>query len=499
MSCCDNGKTEFDLIRKEMHDMEDSLYKDIQGVSASVAECLHYLKCNLPQTIENYMRKIQDSGELAELTSGAALSDVRLLKMRTKSMISVLEYGAHPGGWCDCSDAIQAAIDAANEKGAAVYFPKGVYLISKTIKLNGCSLYGEVGNIYEKTGVVIECATKDFIAISQGDTSRPSIMFDIKNIIVKNADTAFEIIYAINSVYERLYAVDCNTGYKIGRSNAVGCMFCRFENLYTSGCNYGVVIDSNEYFNNNQFINGFIDAAEIAMQMKVTGGYGAVGNTFQNVEFRSLTGRGVYLTSCINTTFSECYFECAGNAIRTANKQSTLILNGCVFGLYKKANKYADTNIVYLEGAGSVTVNNGIVFTTEEYNSLVFFKCANAAAYANFYIIKNIVKNGDASGFSFFESSANTRRELAAPKREQVKTTGTVTLNANESNKAVTFTFDEAFSSIPPVFIATIRGATTGDVSYTFSERLATGGTLLVTNHSSTAISVSFSVYAKEV
>lgn len=502
MSCCENEKLEFNLIRKEMREMESSLYKDIQDISASVAECMRYLRCNLPQTIEDYMRKIHDNGELADLTSGAILGDLKLLNARTKSMISVLEYGAHPGGFCDCSDAIQDAINAANKSGAAVYFPKGVYLISKTIKLNGCSLYGEVGNIFEQAGVVVECATKDFVAISQGDTARKSIMFDIKNIIVKNADVAFEIIYAINSVFERLYAVDCNTGYNIGNSNAVGCMFCRFENLYTSGCDYGVIIDSNEYFNNNQFINGFIEGAEIALQMKVFGGYGAVGNTFQNVEFRSLTGRGVYLTSCINTTFNECYFECGGNAIRTDKKQSTFSLNGCVFAQYKKDNKNGDTNIVYLTNAGAVTINNGVVFATDEYSNINFFFCENAATYSNFYIIKNIVTTivGGLNGFQFFDDISKRKiKELAAPKKEQVKTTGTVTLNANESNKAVSFTFESPFDEIPPVFVATIRGATTGDVSYTFSERLATGGTLLVTNHSSSAISVSFSVYAKEV
>lgn len=494
---CEHDNHDIDLLRKEMREIENVLYKDIQDIKSTVAACSSYLKNNLNATVKGYMQSLNRSGELGLILTDAVLTDINVLTARTKSMISVLEYGAHPGGMCDCTTAIQRAIDAANKTGAAVYFPKGKYLISETIKLNGCSLYGEVGNIYEESGVVIECAAKDFTAISQGDTSVKNTMFEIKNIIVKNAAVAFEIIYALNSTFEKLYAVNCVTGFQLGKSNAVGCMFCDFKQLYTSGCENGVIVNSNEYFNNNQFVNGFIQGDKTAFSMAVNGGYGAVGNTFQNVEFKSSLGRGVELDNCQNTSFNECYFECGGYSIRLKS-QSTFVLNGCVFGMFKKDNRFGDKYVIYIPSAGAATVNNGVVFLTKEYENAVFFYSENATVYQNIYVIKSIVKNGSASGFKFFPESEKVN-EVKPEKMEQVKTTGTITLNANESNKVVTFTFDKAFSSIPPVFIATIRGATTGDVSYTFSERLATGGTLLVTNHSSSDISVSFMIYAKEV
>lgn len=494
----ENNQVEFDLIRKEMREMENSLYRDIQNITNTVAECSAYLKNNLKSTVEGYMQRLEKAGKLGDILTDAVIGDINVLNARTKSMISVLEYGAHPNAMCDCTAAIQAAIDAANKKGAAVYFPKGVYLISNTIKLNGCSLYGEVGNIYTAEGVVIECLTRDFTAISQGDTAVKNTMFDIKNIIVKNAKTAFEIIYALNSTFEKLYAIDCITGFKIGDISAVGCMFCEFKQLYTSGCDYGVVVRSNEYFNNNQFINGFIQGEKLAFEMLVNGGYGAVGNTFQNVEFRSATGRGVLLTSCLNTTFNECYFECGGNAIRLGDKQSIFTLNGCVFAMYKKSNQYDDKYIIYMQNSGAATINNGVVFLTSEYENITFFHAVNSAVYSNIYVIKTIVKNGSASGFAFFQEGV-TPRELTPAKKEQTALTGTVTINAGELNKEVAFTFNESFAAIPAVFVATIRGSNAADVSYIFSERLASGGKLLVSNRGTAAVSVSFMIYAKEI
>lgn len=494
---CDEERADISLLRKELRETEAVLFREIQKNSTLVAECSAYLKKNLNRTVENYMQNLERSGKLGDILSGAVIEDIDVLNAKTKSMISVLEYGAHPGGICDCSDAIQDAINAANEKGGAVYIPKGVYLITKTIKLNGCSLYGEVGNIYAQEGAVLECATKDFTAIAQGSTSSADSMFEIKNLIVKNAQTAFEIIYAINSTFEKLYAVDCTTGFRIGEITAVGCMFCEFKQLYTSGCIVGVDIKSKEYFNNNQFVNGFLQGESKALALLVSGGYGAVGNTFQNVEFRSETGRGVELSSAINTTFNECYFEAAGNAIR-ANSGSTFAVNSCVFATYKKNNTYSDVNIIYFTGGGALTINNGIVFLTSEYDNISFAASANNDTYLNMLVIKNIVKNGSASGFSFFPAGTKYK-ELQPAKKEQTALTGTVTIDAGQLNKEVAFTFEQSFDQIPGVFLATIRGATAGDVSYIFSERLASGGKLLVSNRGTAAISVSFMIYAKEI
>src|SRR5699024_5310009 len=159
------------------------------------------------------------------------------------------------------------------------------------------NVYGGSGN-----GVVLNATTKDFIVLAQGDTTSSKIEFNLKNITVYNASVGYEFPYVINSLFEYLHAVNCFTGFVLGKSNSVGCelsyvinslfenlhavncftgfvlgkpnsvgsMFNNFNNLYTRGCDYGIDVDSNEYFNNNTFNNGYIQGNIHAMSLKVT-------------------------------------------------------------------------------------------------------------------------------------------------------------------------------------------------------------------------------------
>lgn len=318
--------------------------------------------------------------------------------------INVKSFGAVGDGETDDTEAIQLAINEANIRNRKVYVPAGTYLISSSITLNGCTLIGETSNIFNQAGTVIVCATKTFTAIKQGSVSSADIMFNLSDILVQNALIGYEINYAINSKFERLYADGCDIAYKFGDSSSVGSMFCEFNNLYTKDCRVGIESNSNEYFNNNRFNNGFIQGSDYAMKLAVIGGYGAVGNVFNNVEFKSANGRGIILTSVVNAVFNSCYFECGGNAIRTTN-YCTYTLNNCTYGLFKANNTNGDVNVVYSEGGVAFSIDNGVIFLTSEYENKYFYGTANNDTYANITLTKSIYKNGSASGFNFFAAS----------------------------------------------------------------------------------------------
>lgn len=494
--CCNNPRACADIARLEKMVKEHTreVAAALLAQDTKFAEFVCAFNGNLEKAISDYLLNMEKSGKLSEVITDTLLNGVFLLEKKTAHIINVKEYGASGNGVNNDTEAIQAAIDAANKAGRAVYFPAGRYLISRPLILNGCSLYGVPGNVFNATGAVIECLTKDFKAIIQGNTKPEHIMFNIADITVKGAAVGFEILYAINSGFERLYAVDCNLGFQIGNNLTVGSMFCEFNNLYTSGCNVAIDVNSGEWFNNNRFNNGFLEGSEYAMKMAVTGGYGAIGNVFNNVEFRSKTGRGIILTSCLNTVFNSCYMECAGNVVRMTNYCS-IALDNCTFGSHNTGNASGDINMVYAEGGGNVTIDGGIVFLTDQYNDRYFFGCANEAVYQNVTVKKSIQKNGSASGFAFFEKPV---KEMATKPEEQVTLTGTVTVAAGET-KEVPYTFATPFSAIPGVMSVTIRGAAGVEkgLSFCVSERLATGGKISLSNEGSAARSVSFSVYAK--
>lgn len=88
-------------------------------------------------------------------------------KVDKSTVINVKDYGAKGNGATDDSEAIQSAINAAG-KAQQVYFPAGIYVISKTIKtlvsqtIVGASSNGEGGNKTEikstHGGVAVELA-----------------------------------------------------------------------------------------------------------------------------------------------------------------------------------------------------------------------------------------------------------------------------------------------------------------------------------------------------
>lgn len=494
--CCENKRACADLARLEklVKDHEKEVYKTLLAQDSKIAELACKFNGDIQAAIAEYLLYLEKEGKLEEIITDTLLNDVLILEHKTASIVNVKEFGAAGNGLTDDTVAIQNAIDYANKHGRSVQLPKGTYLISKPIVLNGCTLIGEVSNIFQRTGTVIECLTADFTAIKQGSTAAEDIMFNLQDLIVMNAAVGYEIVYAINSKFERLYAVNCETGFKLGASSAVGSMFCEFNNLYTDGCTIGVDANSSQYFNNNRFNNGFIAGDQYAMKLAVTGGYGAVGNVFNNVEFRSAEGRGIQLTSCQNTVFNSCYMECGGNVLRMTN-HCAIALNNCTFGIYKPDNTFADQNVIYAEGGGMITIDNGVIFLTDNYADRYFFGAANEAIYQNITVLKPITKNGSASGFDFFQKAV---KESAYKTEEQNTLTGTVTVAAGESIE-VPYTWATPFTSIPTVHVATLRGAAGVErgLHHCFSERLATGGKISLTNTGTAARSVSFSVYAK--
>ena len=487
---CPNNTVE--ILIKQLKREVEKLMKDTTSTlllqDNKISETVVYIKENLSSVLRDMFDSMKLTGELDKIITETIMLTSSTIEIKTEHIVSVKSFGAVGDGECDDTDFIQNAIDYANMYNRKVFIPKGVYLISKPIMLNGCSIEGEPSNIFNSTGSVIKCKTNNFTAIKQGSTSVSDIMFNVSHILVTDAYVGFEFKYVINSVFNQLYVKNCDIGFKLGDKESVGSMFCKFNGLYTDNCRVGIESISSTYFNNNEFNNGFIQGTDYAMLLQVNGGYGAVGNVFNNVEFRSDSGRGIVLTSCINTVFNSCYFECGGNAIHGKN-YSNITLNNCTFALFKKANINNDTNVIYAVSGFQLVINGGLVFLDSNYEDVFFFGTGNEATYQNVSVIKSLSKNGSASGFDFFAKSNVT---------EQVVLTSTVSV-ASEETATVTFNYAKPFSKIPEVVIPVIRGADAGVLSFVLTEKTSTGGAIKVVNKSTVSKSISFSIYAKVI
>ena len=492
MGCCNLRKETNDIfllkIIREIEKLSETTEARLLKQDGKIAELCIYIRENLSATITEYLDVMKENGSLDKIITDVVLSGLSIVEIKTEHIVNVKEFGAKGDGICDDFQSIQKAINYANTKGRKVFIPKGEYLISEPIVLNGCSIEGEPGNIFSGKGTILKCCTNDFTAIKQGSTNSADIMFNVSNIIVENAKIGFEFNYVINSEFKQLYAISCDIGFKLGDVGAVGSMFCKFNGLYTKECRIGIESLSKQYFNNNEFNNGFIYGEEYAMLLQVNGGYGAVGNVFNNVEFRSNNGRGIILDSTLNTVFNSCYFECGGNSIRGLD-HSSITLNNCSYALFKKDNTHSDNNVIYAVGGFNLTINGGVIFLTENYNDIYFFASGNESTYNNVTVLKSISKNGSATNFKFFIKSVGGEVE-------QYVLTSTVNVES-EQTTTVNFTYPTPFSKIPEVVIPVIRGANVGVISYMLTNKTESGGTIEVVNKSTVTKSISFSVYAK--
>lgn len=321
---------------------------------------------NYDSQVENYRQEVNAMKDSVDESLEKTVKKDELI-------VNVMDHGAKGDGVTVDSDAIDNAIEYALEHKRNIYFPAGKYLINRTIFTKGLSVYGDPGNVYtDDQGSIILCQNKGFTAISQGYESVRDIQFEYKYLIVENADIGFEINYVINSEFNNLYAKNCNVGYKLGDLTSVGSMFNEFNNFYTRNCEIGIESESNEYFNNNVFNNGFIQGNEYSAKFHVNGGYGGVNNTFNNVEFKSNLGRGIILYRMSNTVFNTCYFENGGRSV-LIDTASSAILNDNVYALFKADNSNNDKEVIYITNTASRSIiNGGTLFLDSNYNDKHF-------------------------------------------------------------------------------------------------------------------------------
>lgn len=188
-------------------------------------------------------------------------ADIHLFAARLHGT-SVKDFGAVGDGVNDDYLAIQAAIDAAEETGGAIYFPAGDYAISQTIKVNkdGMYLHGDgagarTGASQSSIGSRIKAMaglTGALILVQRPQDDRPLQGVHIRNLSVDGGSLGTlvdGIIFRVNQgSIDNVHIWKCTGNGLLIRGYAVpywDTYDTRFANLVIGYCGGGGVVLSN--------------------------------------------------------------------------------------------------------------------------------------------------------------------------------------------------------------------------------------------------------------
>ena len=244
------------------------------------------------------------------------VADTKRWKRIFDGSVNVKWFGAKGDGVTDDTAAIQAAINYANGV-KKVYFPYGVYKITKTIYANiaGTHLYGETNAFTYGVGpksVIIRShgfesgdTRKVMIDTYANPTDYPTISnvpyvtmenisLDGNNIALVGYDGGFV------TTHKNCTIVRCTptggVGYRIGKGQTSSHENCAYNGNYD-----GVTNTSGGTL--------YFDACVTRQNIRY-GYYGVAGGcTFSNVIFESNGSKGLYITSGALTAFRSCYWE----------------------------------------------------------------------------------------------------------------------------------------------------------------------------------------------
>ena len=92
--------------------------------------------------------------------------------------LSVLDYGCAGDGVTDDTSAFQAALDAAQSLGKALYVPSGTYLITASLTcVEPIKMFGEWGIKNNGSTVIQYNGTGDCLTLGDTSTTNPSVPY----------------------------------------------------------------------------------------------------------------------------------------------------------------------------------------------------------------------------------------------------------------------------------------------------------------------------------
>ena len=349
----------------------------------------------------------------------------RTQESKNKDVVSVLDFGIVPNSLEDQTskfDNFFNYIRTNKVKGTA---PAGTYIVSPTkqkvfgsvassnletvnycIDISGVDFEGESAGYRNAQGVIFKVnplsTDTSAVVMLQAQQTAALLMYNIKGVAFRNAPTCLRMTYAVHCNIEHVYADNtCKDFIVLGEfSFASGSLFNKFSNINCAVLGKPLQVRGQLWCNANIFENFYLSGGEPS-SIVVTGGYGAIANTFIGGEFASTAAgsHGIVLGRVAATSFYGTYFEAHGHAIVFDGLSRGTLLSNCTFGTtVSSKTESANPSILYHRGlfSAEVTIDGGVVFLDSSnplQANMTMFSTADASQ-VSLYVPKQPVLGG---------------------------------------------------------------------------------------------------------
>lgn len=315
----------------------------------------------------------------------------RTQESKNKDTVSALDFGIIPNSLEDQTskfDNFFNYIRTNKVKGTA---PAGTYIVSPTkqkvfgsvvesnletvnycIDISGVDFEGAVAGYRNAQGTIfkinpLSTDTKAVVML-QAQQTASLITYNIKGVAFRNAPVCLRMTYAVHCNIDHMYADNtCKDFIVLGDfSFTSGPLFNKFSNVNCSVLGKPLAMQGKNWCNANIFENFYLSGGEPS-SIVVTGGYGAIANTFIGGEFASTAvgSHGIVLGRVSATSFYNTYFEPQGHAIVFDGLSRSTLLSNCTYGT-TNSSKTEGVNPSILHHRGlfnaEVIIDGGVLF-----------------------------------------------------------------------------------------------------------------------------------------
>lgn len=269
-------------------------------------------------------------------------------------------YNAVGDGMADDMAAFAAAFTAARSSKRSVYIPAKMFYISGELNVSGLTIYGDLAGYYNRDGSVIKGSGAGIVFNQQGTTLR-DITTNISALRFENVQTAIRLTYSIYSRISDVAVIDATgPALILGVNTIIGPIWNHIERCQFSAVGAPAVLMGGKDWHNNTIFDDCDFKGAPAVQIKSTGGYGAMNNIFNGCEFRGPTVGLELAYLNVGTKVNSAYMETAGPSIWIGASSQDLELIGNVHGTLRNDNSTGKYSFVHHEaGAATVRVLGG--------------------------------------------------------------------------------------------------------------------------------------------